>query len=335
MIIYTDKVIKNIGKFIASYEPEKGGALLGIPNSNLITDFIEDPLAEVSNSSYFPSKGLTLKVNELELRHGLQFKGIIHSHPGNFDAPSIQDGNAFTLGLSINPSLSGFVAPIITVTKKHDEYDDNELKLNPRGQLATYVAYREKKIQQEPDRQNFFYRNVNEYTNKYSSSGVTIEKTPCAIMPIAAHSHALKDKLQAVIGLAIGHSEGYLEVNDVLFISERYIFNTAEVIILFHPNYPTTKPFVLVSKITNEVKADTKEVSFPWSLSYSEGTQLTDMCADAIISFIGAQDNTWIGYSPSALLGSKAALTDEAISAKYIKPKLIDPRNYRRNTNVK
>jgi len=298
MIIYTDRVLEKIGQSIASYEPERGGALLGIPNSNRITDFIEDPLADVTHASYFPSKELTLKVNEKELRHGLQFKGVIHSHPGDFNVPSGQDENAFALGLSINPRLSGFVAPIVTVTKKHGQHDKSEQKLSPRGQLTSYVAYREKKEQQESMRQNSLYGKIKDYRgygDKYRNPQVFVEKTPSTIMPIDAHTCALTDKLQPIIGGVIDSSEGYLEINGVLFISETYRFNDGEVIILFPPDYPTTKPFILASRISHGVKGDAIEISFPWLFSYSGVSQLADVCGDVIIDFIGIKKNIGLG----------------------------------------
>lgn len=321
MIIYTDRVIEKIGRSIASHEPERGGALLGIPNSNLITDFIEDPLAEVSHASYFPSKELTLKVNEKELRHGLQFKGVIHSHPGDFNVPSGQDENAFALGLSINPRLSGFVAPIVTVTNRYRQCDESEQTLYPRGKLTSYVAYRVKKEQQVSSRQNPLYGKIKDYRgygNTYRNSQVFVEKTSCTIMPIDAHTCSLTDKLQPLIGEVNDSSEGYLEINGVLFISETYSFNDGEVIILFPPDYPTTKPFILASKILNGVKGDAIEISFPWLFSYSGVSQLADVCGDAIIDFFEIKNNIGLGHIRRRLLGSDDKINEPPINGSEV-----------------
>jgi len=321
MIIYTDRVIEKIGRSIASYEPERGGALLGIPNSNLITEFIEDPLADVTHASYFPSKELTVEVNELELRHGLQFKGIIHSHPGNFNVPSGQDENAFALGLSINPRLSGFVAPIVTVVNKYGQYDKNDLKLSPRGQLTSYVAYREKQRQQESMSQNSLFEQIKNYRghgNKYRNTQVFVEKTPCTIMPIEADTCALTDKLQPVIGEVVDSNGGYLEINGVLFISETYRFDTSEVIILFPPDYPTTKPFILASRISGGVKGDAIEISFPWLFSYSGRSQLADTCGDAIINVIGIKKNISLDDIRRRLLGSDDKINEPPIDGSVV-----------------
>lgn len=277
MLIYTDQVIEDIGEKIATHEPERGGALLGIPNSNLITCFIEDPLAKVTQASYFPSQELTFKVQNIERHHGLRFRGIIHSHPNGFNSPSGQDGNAFSLGLDINPRLSGFVAPIVTVDKRTGgQYANNELPLHPRGQLTSYMAFRTKKE----------VKAVNIWGGKSKVSNIVIEKIQCAVMPLDTHLCLLKDKLQEVIGEINSSSNGYLEINGVLFISETMRFQYAEIIILFPPDYPITKPFVLISKIKDGKKENTKEISFSWSFSYSGNSQLLDACGEKIISFL-------------------------------------------------
>lgn len=299
MHVYTDQVLDEIGKGIASFEAERGGALLGIPNSNLITDFIEDPSANVTSVSYFPSKELTLKVNNKELHHGLEFKGIIHSHPGNFNIPSGQDENAFALGLLINPRLSGFIAPIVTLTDRHSGHENNELKLSPCGQLTSYVAYREKKsrpasmgLQNQYQKRSLFGSLqkdglfFEQFVGKTHSSSVIVEKAPCTIMPINSDTNALIDKLQPIMGEVIFSSNGYLEINGVLFISMTYRFQDAEIIIFFPPNYPITKPFVLVSKILYGRKCDAVEILFPWLFSYSGKFQLAESCGNEIINFL-------------------------------------------------
>lgn len=111
VLIFTDLALAEVNAFIGSRQPECGGALLGIPDSNLITKFIPDPNATVSGASYFPSNELTGEVQELEKRTGVEFKGVVHSHPGGLDHPSGQDLNAFKLGLDLNRRLRAFVGP--------------------------------------------------------------------------------------------------------------------------------------------------------------------------------------------------------------------------------
>jgi hypothetical protein len=49
MIRYTDGVLQDIAVEIGSYQPERGGALLGIPNTNIVCKFIGDPDGAVSH----------------------------------------------------------------------------------------------------------------------------------------------------------------------------------------------------------------------------------------------------------------------------------------------
>ena len=51
MIIFTDQVLSDISTEIARKEPELGGALLGIPNTNIICSFLFD--AEALSSPLF------------------------------------------------------------------------------------------------------------------------------------------------------------------------------------------------------------------------------------------------------------------------------------------
>lgn len=276
MIRYTDKVIKEIGQHIAAYEPERGGALLGIPNSNLITCFIADPTADVTQASYLPSQQLTITVQNIEKHHGLQFKGVIHSHPGDFNSPSEQDSNAFALGLAINPRLSGFIAPIVTINARGNNLDDHELPLQPRGQLTSYIAYREREVEEK--------RNM--WGNHHRGSNIIIDKVPCSIMPLDNHLCQLTKKIQPITGEITKKSNGYLEINGVLFISITYESHNIEIIALFPPDYPITKPFLLLSKKIGVQKNNAEEIAFPWSVSYTGNSQFADICGEKIISFL-------------------------------------------------
>ena len=57
MILFTDTVMAEIDRSIAQKEPEQGGALLGAPDSNLISHFIYDEDAEVSQVTYLLQNG--------------------------------------------------------------------------------------------------------------------------------------------------------------------------------------------------------------------------------------------------------------------------------------
>ena len=115
MILFTDDVLKAIERDIASHDPERGGALLGPANTNLISLFIFDYSAKTTSATYTPSSWLVDEVKHVECAEDIVFKGIIHSHPGGFDRPSPADLKGFANNLAHNPRMGSFIAPIITM----------------------------------------------------------------------------------------------------------------------------------------------------------------------------------------------------------------------------
>ena len=67
MIIFSDEVIEQFKRDIASHAPERGGALLGPRHTNLVSRFLFDPQAKVTVASYSPSVQLIESVKQEEL----------------------------------------------------------------------------------------------------------------------------------------------------------------------------------------------------------------------------------------------------------------------------
>ena len=88
MIQFTDDVAAEIAATIGSRKPETGGALFGPKNSNLISMIAFDEAAHTTSVSYTPSKELIASIPEIEAAEGVEFKGIIHSHPRGVTQPS-------------------------------------------------------------------------------------------------------------------------------------------------------------------------------------------------------------------------------------------------------
>lgn len=120
MIYILDSVMEEIKIHIGNHLPERGGALLGEPGKPLITKFLFDSHAFTTSSIYCPSRRLNKKVKELEEKEGLEYKGIIHSHPNQFDEPSSQDIVELATGLELNPHMPFYLAPIVTTTEQHE-----------------------------------------------------------------------------------------------------------------------------------------------------------------------------------------------------------------------
>lgn len=140
MIYLVDDVLAAISQTLAAQAPELGGALLGLPGRPVITHFIFDEGAETTRVSYSPSRTLNQRVKESERAQGLEFKGIIHSHPAGFDRPSAQDEIEIAQALKLNPHMAFYLAPIVT-HRKTERLRDHEIGLSG-AILSVYVANR-------------------------------------------------------------------------------------------------------------------------------------------------------------------------------------------------
>lgn len=113
MIEITDAALESIYEEIGRYPPERGGALLGPPGLDIVSTFVADRSANATQATYSSTLELNRVVRNLELSESLEFKGIVHSHPGQFDRPSGQDMAEFTKSLRINRHLGHVVAIIV------------------------------------------------------------------------------------------------------------------------------------------------------------------------------------------------------------------------------
>ena len=136
-----DTVLDQVSRTVGMHPVETGGALLGDYTSGVVTRFIFDEDAETTAVSYIPSRRLNDRVNVAEAEGRLQFKGVLHSHPGSFDSPSGPDANSFLEGLKENPELSRYLAPIVTF--QEGESRDNKIALPGGGWISFYVAMRD------------------------------------------------------------------------------------------------------------------------------------------------------------------------------------------------
>jgi proteasome lid subunit RPN8/RPN11 len=112
-MLITDLALADIRTHIASHEPERGGALYGPKNQNLVTHFEYDLDGETSAVSYLPSRTLINNVKTVEIETGLKLKGIVHSHPRGFARPSQGDIRTVQSFFRLNPHLSKMELPIV------------------------------------------------------------------------------------------------------------------------------------------------------------------------------------------------------------------------------
>lgn len=112
-MVVVDTVYKGIERVLAQHAPERGGALYGTRGYPLVTHFEYDPDAETSAASYVPSARLVGSVQRIEAQTGLEFKGIIHSHPRGLLLPSRQDEWAVSRFFELNPHYACMALPIV------------------------------------------------------------------------------------------------------------------------------------------------------------------------------------------------------------------------------
>lgn len=112
-MVITDIVYAEIHDSIAAHPAERGGALYGPRNYPLVTHFEYDEAGRTSSVSYVPSSRLIANVPRIERETGLQFKGIIHSHPRGLTRPSQGDEQTVGSFFRLNPHLSQMALPIV------------------------------------------------------------------------------------------------------------------------------------------------------------------------------------------------------------------------------
>jgi len=226
-----DTVLDKISETVGSRPVETGGALIGDYTSSVITDFVFDDDAETTAVSYIPSRRLVERINALEHAQRLQFKGVLHSHPGNFDSPSGPDANSFFEGLHANPELPRYLAPIVTF--QDGEQRDNKIRLRQGGWVTFYVALRE------------------------GDRSVRIERT----MPDIIHFGRDCRSISMLLGtknpqFVNGHNGNSPTVTAVLQLSENF-----ELILTADGTYPDNAPQAL---LYNKARDTTSQIETLW-----------------------------------------------------------------------
>ena len=242
-----DTVLEKVAATVGSHPVETGGALLGDYTSGVINDFIFDEDAETTSVSYIPSRRLVDRVNEAENASRLQFKGVLHSHPGDFDVPSGPDANSFFEGLRANPELSRYLAPIVTF--RSGEERDNKIALRNIGWITFYVALRE------------------------GDDSVRIERT----MPDIIHFGRDCRSIALLLGLAEpqflnDHNGTGPVVTSVLTLSENF-----ELMLTADGSYPENPPRAL---LYNKVRDETTQMNLRWSVSVPTELRMLHAFAD-------------------------------------------------------
>lgn len=276
MILFTDTVLEKVDQAIAQKEPEQGGALLGAPDSNLISHFIFDEDAEVSHVTYIPSKCLIKAVQEVELRDGLQFKGIIHSHPGNMDRPSGQDHNAFASQLTHNLHMGRFIAPIVTkrpsTKTNHPPFKSHELPVGEGYKLSCYQA-------------------VFSFDTTCQENQLAIKTCDVSIVWYEAAIQHLIYLLSFEFGQVSEPQSDTLVINSLLHVAKSLKTEFFELQIFFPHNFPTVAPLILFSKYQGKQLGLAQSINLTWSIVDMAPEVLGERLLPLIIKQIKETDN--------------------------------------------
>ena len=135
-----DFVLDAIAARVGAVEPEQGGALLGLPGSDYVTEFIHDADAATTGTRYQNTDWLIAAIGAREAATAARFKGIVHSHPRGMPVPSSQDQAEYAESLRLNPLLARYLAPIVT----HDvdtPLAGHEIRLGP-ARISFYGSER-------------------------------------------------------------------------------------------------------------------------------------------------------------------------------------------------
>lgn len=292
MIIFTDRCLAQIGAGIAAHEPEVGGALLKLPFSNIVCEFIPDPAARTSAASYTPSAELTPRIRAAEHDQALHFAGIIHSHPGRMAVPSSQDYRAFALSLALNPRLGAFIAPIVTIPRPFEPLEPHQLALEPRGTISLHVCYRAPRPNnvhatrageldfgddEGPAARANARGSGSRFLRSFSlrddprNDEILLFQPPASVLPLDADIAILRDLLRVQAGQYWdGADITYVDVNGVPFISAALRFSELEIVMMLSAGYPFTPPVVLYTPQMPGLPQNTAEVEFSWPIAGQE-----------------------------------------------------------------
>lgn len=136
-----DFVLEHIDECVGAHPPERGGALVGPIGKHCITDFVFDDGARVGAAQFEPSVDLGRVVQQRELQAPCEFKGILHSHPGDFSRLSAQDHVSIGNALAANPHLARFTAPVVTTAIAHASLEAHQL-LTEHATISFFNACR-------------------------------------------------------------------------------------------------------------------------------------------------------------------------------------------------
>jgi molybdopterin/thiamine biosynthesis adenylyltransferase/proteasome lid subunit RPN8/RPN11 len=235
-----DAVLRAIEEEIAAHPHERGGALVGPRGVPLVTELVPDPDGATTAASYRPSRALDARVKALERDEGVELKGIVHSHPPLFDAPSAQDAAELVEGLRCNGHLALYLAPIVTRGVSGGELGLHERAL-PSGKVSFFAATRS------------------------PGGGTEVRRQRITVVPLQRDVERLARELQGrAAGLTV------VDVGDAALPAGRVLTDGLTLLVVAGEGYPALPPLVLATGADGA----TEQLPLAWRLEAAEEDRL-------------------------------------------------------------
>lgn len=293
-MVITDQVFGQIRTQIAAYAPERGGALYGPRGFPFVTHFEFDPDGLTSAVSYVPSSRLIANVQRVEQETGLQFKGIVHSHPDGFIRPSLGDEQTVGSFFRLNPHFAAMALPIVQQQRGAEPF------------LRWYRAERREDPVAGRARLPFGQR-VAAAAAVTPGAGVEVLDEEFHVLPIAAH-------VERIVGVL---REAGLELTPCATLQSLKVQNAElvglvaasaaghEFMYFVSIDYPVVPPVVLC-----QVGGTTEQLRFAW-----DGFGDPERCLQVIARTLALRWRPEPAQPPAAAAASPAVTVPTAASA--------------------
>ena len=280
-----DTVLDTISSSIGQRPVETGGALLGSYGGSLIVDFLFDEEGDVTGATYVPSARLTQVVQKNELERYLQFKGIVHSHPGTLDSPSGPDEESFLAGLESNLELGRYLAPIITLREGIPA--QNKIEISDGVWASFYVAVRSR------------------------SGGLRV--APCLPKII----WFARDVRKLASDLRLQAPEFFpTDSNSLYSVSGQLALrNGSKLVLAASGSYPEVPPLALYF---DGLSGDTKQLNLRWSVTAEPERRLMDALSDMRLVGLESIRHIAFGRAGTALTGRSALGSELGLEPVFV-----------------
>ena len=171
-----------------------------------------------------------------ETENELEFKGIIHSHPGGYDRPSSQDLTELKRGLNLNKHMPFYLVPIVTVSH-YDTSQKHEVLVQDM-KVSFYAGYRQEMRRTPFNLSGKSQLNIEE---------VHLKKMEIKVIPKGKFTNDLEILSSNITGVKKPQVYIIDHEDELMLAGSIEIPGLLDLIILVKHTYPICKPRMLVS----------------------------------------------------------------------------------------